>query len=63
MILNPQFINDEKGRKIFVVLSLKEYNWAIEKIEELEDNRIYEMAKKKDDGQRILLQDYLKSRK
>ena len=62
MILKPQFVTNEKGRKIFVVLSMKEFNWLIDKIDELEDNKLYNRAKKKDNGERILLKDYIKIR-
>lgn len=63
MTLHPQFITDQKGRKMSVVLSVKEYQKVLEELEELEDNQLYEEAKKKDDGTRILFSDYLKQRK
>lgn len=63
MTLHPLFITDPKGRKMSVVLSVKEYEKVIEELEELEDNKLYTEAKKKDDGSRILLSDYVKQRK
>jgi PHD/YefM family antitoxin component YafN of YafNO toxin-antitoxin module len=63
MTLHPLFITDQKGRKMSVVLSVKEYEKVIEELEELEDNKLYSEAKKKDDGSRILLSDYVKQRK
>jgi len=59
----PQFITDEKGNKISVILPLDEYEKILEELEELEDIRLYDEAKKEDDGDRILLSDYMKKRK
>ena len=44
-MLNPQYITDDKGRKLSVVLSMKEYKKIIEDLEELEDIRQYDEAK------------------
>ena len=60
--LHPQYITDTAGKKL-VVLPLKEYASMIEELEELEDIRLYDKAKKEDDGERILFSDYLKNRK
>lgn len=60
--LHPQFITDTAGKKL-VVISLKEYNMLMENLEELEDIKLYDKAKKEDDGKRVLLSDYLKKRK
>ncbi len=60
--LHPQYITDTAGKKL-VVLPLKEYDSMIEELEELEDIRLYDKAKKEDDGERILFSDYLKNRK
>lgn len=43
--LNPQFITDEKGKKISVVISVKEYEVIMEQLEELEDIKLYDAAK------------------
>lgn len=59
----PQYITDNKGRKLSVVLPIKDYNKIIEELEELEDIRLYDETKKKDDGKKILFTDYLKKRK
>ena len=61
--LHPQYITDNAGRKIAVVLPVKEYKTIIEALDELEDIRLYDEAKKEDDGTRILFSDYLKNRK
>ena len=60
--LHPKYITDTAGKKL-VVLPLKEYDSMIEELEELEDIRLYDKAKKEDDGERILFSDYLKNRK
>lgn len=59
--LNPQFIKDTAGNKL-VVLSQKEYNKLLNDLEELEDIKMYDQAKKEDKGQRILLGEYIKKR-
>jgi len=56
----PQYITDDKGKKLSVVLPIKEYQKILE---ELDDIRLYDEAKKNDGGKRILFDDYLKKRK
>lgn len=41
----PQYITDNKGNKLSVVLPIKEYKKIIEELEELEDIRLYDEAK------------------
>lgn len=60
--IHPQYITDNKGKKISVILPLKEFDAIMEELEELEDIRLYDEAKKEDDGTRILFSDYLKNR-
>lgn len=59
--LHPQYITDTAGKKL-VVLPLIEYDSMIEELEELDDIRLFDKAKKEDDGERILFSDYLKNR-
>ncbi len=40
----PQYITDNKGKKLSVVLPLKEYKKIMEELEELEDIRLYDEA-------------------
>ncbi|UXE67740.1 MAG: hypothetical protein KA713_03810 [Chryseotalea sp. WA131a] len=47
--LNPQYITDKKGKKISVVLPIKEYKSIIEELEELEDIKLYDEAKASND--------------
>ena len=41
-----QFITDKQGKKISVVLPIKDYKAMLEELEELEDIRLYDEAKK-----------------
>lgn len=61
--VHPQYIKDIKGNKSLVVLPVKEFESLMEELEELEDIRLYDEAKKEDTGERILFSDYLASRK
>jgi hypothetical protein len=45
LTMHPNFITDAKGKKISVVLSIKEYQSIIEDLEDLEDIRLYDAAK------------------
>jgi len=46
-LLEKQFITDNKGKKISVIIPMKDYNFIIEELEELEDIRLYDKAKNK----------------
>jgi hypothetical protein len=61
--LHPQYITDKEGNKISVVLPINDFNSIMEELEELEDIKLYDEAKKEDTGERVLFSDYLKSRK
>lgn len=41
-----QYITNTKGKKLSVVLPIKEYNKMLHDLEELEDIRLYDVAKK-----------------
>jgi hypothetical protein len=47
--LNPQYITDKKGKKISVVLPIKEYKSIVEELEEFEDIKLYDDAKAAND--------------
>jgi PHD/YefM family antitoxin component YafN of YafNO toxin-antitoxin module len=55
--INPHFITDTSGNKVYVVLSMDEYNTIMEELEELEDIINYDKAKLENDVERILLSD------
>lgn len=61
--VNPQYITDISGRKISVIIPVQEFDTIMEALDGLEDIRLYDEAKKEDDGTRILFSDYLKTRK
>lgn len=60
LTVHPQYIKDANGKKSLVVLPAKEFGAIMEELEELEDIRLYDEAKKEDTGERILFSDYLK---
>lgn len=43
--LNPHLITDEKGKRISVVLPIKDFKAIMEELEELEDIKLYDEAK------------------
>ena len=60
--INPQFITDANGVKLSVILPIDEFEAIMEELDELEDIKLYDEEKRDDEGERILLSDYLKSR-
>lgn len=60
--MKTQFLTDEKGKKTAVLLPIEKYNKMIEKLEDLHDIKLYDEARKEDDGFRISFDDYVKSR-
>ncbi|MBK9107236.1 MAG: hypothetical protein IPM92_02350 [Saprospiraceae bacterium] len=62
LTLHPQYIKDTAGKNL-VILPQNEFDVLLEELEELEDIKLYDEAKKEDTGERILLSDYIKSRK
>jgi len=61
--IHPQYIKDTNGNNSLVVLPLSEFDALLQELEDQEDVRLYDEAKKQDDGKRILFSDYLKTRK
>ena len=59
--IHPQFIIDTAGKNL-VILPQNEFEMLIEQLEDLEDVKLYDEAKKEDKGERILFSDYMKSR-
>ena len=58
--METQFLTDEKGNRTAVVLPIKKYNKMIEALEDLEDVRLYDEAKREDDGYRIPIDEAFK---
>ena len=63
LTVEQSYITDSKGKKISVVLPIEDFNAIMEELEELEDLKLYDEAKKEDTGERILFSEYVKNRK
>ncbi len=50
LTLNPHYITDNTGKKISVVLPIKDFKAIMEELEELEDIKLYDEAKKSDEA-------------
>lgn len=57
-----QYIVDEKGKRVSVLVPVKEYEKLVEAREELEDIRMYDTVKAKNEPT-IKLDDYIKKRR
>lgn len=44
--METQYITDKKGKKIAVILSMKEYKKMLDKLDLIEDVKLYDKAKK-----------------
>lgn len=44
--VNPQYITDTAGKKISVVIPMEEFKSLMEELEELDDIRLYDEAKR-----------------
>ncbi len=53
MTLHPQYVTDSNGKAVSVILPMKEFKNILEELEDLEDIKLYDKAKKNDDGVRI----------
>jgi hypothetical protein len=60
--MKTQFVTDEKGKKVAVILPIEQYQKMIEELEEADDISLYDKAKA-EGGEKILFSDYLKQRK
>ena len=61
--IHPQYITDEQGKKVSVILPLSEYEQLLEELEELEDIRLYDESKKNDQEPPLSFDDYVKQRR
>ncbi len=59
LTVHPQYITDTAGKKL-VVLPVSEFEIIMEELEELEDIRLYDEAKKNDTGERIPMDEAFK---
>jgi PHD/YefM family antitoxin component YafN of YafNO toxin-antitoxin module len=46
LTLDPQYITDKSGKKVSVIIPVKEFKTILEGLEELEDIRRYDKVKK-----------------
>ena len=58
--VHPQYINDINGKKSMVILPVKEFEIIMEQLEDLDDIRLYDEAKKNDTGERIPMEQAFK---
>jgi hypothetical protein len=49
LTINPHYITDTSGKKISVVLPIQDFNAIMEELEDLEDIKLYDEAKKSDE--------------
>lgn len=59
--MKTQFLTDENGNKISIVIPIEEYKRILEDLEELEDIRLFDEVKAKNEKS-ILFDQYLKLR-
>jgi len=43
--MRPQYITDSSGKKVSVILSMRDYERILDELEELEDIKAYDRAK------------------
>jgi len=60
--ITPQFITNDKGEKVSVILPIKQYLKLLDAIEDKEDIRLYDEVKSRNE-KRFSLDEYLKGRK
>jgi hypothetical protein len=58
--METQFLMDAKGNKTAVLMPIKKYNKLMEYLDDLEDVRLYDEAKKEDDGVRVPIDEAFK---
>ena len=49
LIKQPQYITDDSGKKISVVIPIKDFKAILEDLEEFEDIKLYDKAKKSEE--------------
>lgn len=60
--IKESFVTDDKGKKVAVLLPIKDYKKILEELDELEEIRLYdEVKKKKEDS--IPFEQYLAQRR
>lgn len=59
--IHPQYITDEQGKRVSVVLSMQEWQQLLNELEELDDIRLYDAVKARNEPTTSLA-DYRKKR-
>ena len=49
LTVHPQYITDDKGEKLSVILPMSEFKSIMEDLEDLDDIRLYDEAKRSDE--------------
>jgi PHD/YefM family antitoxin component YafN of YafNO toxin-antitoxin module len=57
--IHPQYIKDTAGKNL-VILPQKEFDTIMEELEDIEDVRLYDEAKREDKGERIPMEEAFK---
>jgi PHD/YefM family antitoxin component YafN of YafNO toxin-antitoxin module len=60
-LVKPQYITDENGEKVSVILPISEYERMIEELEDIEDVKLFDEAKS-DKGPSISFGKYISQR-
>jgi hypothetical protein len=60
LTVHPQYIKDAKGNKSLVILPAKEFDILMKELEDIEDIKLYDEAKKNDTGERIPMKEAFK---
>ena len=58
--LHPQYIKDANGKNSLVVLPAEEFEKLLEELEDDDDVRMYDQAKKEDTGERFSMDSVFK---
>lgn len=61
-VLSPNYLTDSDGKRMSVVLSMVEFEKILELLEDLEDVRLYDDVKSRDE-ESVSISDYLAQRK
>ncbi|HVW15447.1 MAG TPA: hypothetical protein VHB54_16565 [Mucilaginibacter sp.] len=60
--IHPQYITDEQGKKISVVIPVDEFEQLLEELEELDDIKLFDEAEK-ESGTSMPFDEYVKQRR
>ncbi|MCU0418036.1 MAG: hypothetical protein MUC38_00130 [Cyclobacteriaceae bacterium] len=58
--MKTQFVTDDHGKKLAVILPIHEYEKIMEDLEDMEEVRLYDEVKKNDIGERIPMEEAFK---